>query len=41
MDKALPGLRASLRSNWTAGAYAEVLNNGEITVGYEVSWEIV
>jgi MOSC domain-containing protein YiiM len=39
MDEALPGLRAAMESEWGGGAFAEVLDDGEIAVGCEVAWE--
>ena len=39
MDEALPGLRAALSPHWGGGAYAEILNDGEIRVGEEVQWD--
>jgi MOSC domain-containing protein YiiM len=39
MDEALPGLRSAMRMNWGGGVFAEVLDDGEIRVGDEVSWE--
>jgi MOSC domain-containing protein YiiM len=38
MDEALPGLRAAMESEWGGGVFAEVLDDGEITVGCEVDW---
>ena len=38
MDEALPGLRKALDPNWGAGAFGEVLDDGEIAVGDGVSW---
>jgi len=38
MDQAWPGLRAALAPDWRAGAYGELLDDGEIAVGDEVSW---
>jgi MOSC domain-containing protein YiiM len=38
MDEALPGLRAALTPGWAGGVFAEVLDDGEITVGDEVEW---
>ena len=38
MDEAFPGLRDALTPDWRAGAFAEVLDDGEIAVGDEVSW---
>jgi MOSC domain-containing protein YiiM len=39
MDEALPGLRAVMESEWGGGAFAQVLEDGEIAVGCEVAWE--
>lgn len=39
MDEALPGLRAALSPHWGGGAYAEILDDGEIRVGEEVQWD--
>jgi MOSC domain-containing protein YiiM len=39
MDEALPGLRRAMARDWGGGVFAEVLDNGEIAVGDEVSWE--
>jgi MOSC domain-containing protein YiiM len=38
MDEALPGLRAAMAVDWGGGVFAEVLDDGEISVGDEVSW---
>jgi MOSC domain-containing protein YiiM len=38
MDDACPGLRAALAPDWRAGAWGEVLDGGEITVGDAVAW---
>ena len=40
MDKVHPGLQDALRHEWGGGAFGEVLNDGEIAVGDEVSWVI-
>ena len=39
MDEAHAGLRAALKTDWGGGAYAEVLDDGEISVGDEVCWK--
>lgn len=39
MDQALPGLRDALLPDWGAGAYGEVLDDGEISIGEQVVWE--
>jgi MOSC domain-containing protein YiiM len=38
MDEALPGLRAAMVPNWGGGAFAEVLDDGEVSVGEAVGW---
>ena len=39
MDEALPGLQAVMRHNWGGGAFAVVLDDGEIREGDEVTLE--
>ena len=39
MDEAFPGLRAALRPNWGGGVFAQILDDGIITVGDDVRWE--
>lgn len=39
MDEALPGLRRAMESDWGGGAFAEVLEGGEIGVGTSVAWD--
>ncbi len=39
MDEAFLGLREAMKADWGGGAFAEVLDDGEIFLGDEVSWE--
>src|SRR5262245_26971965 len=39
MEAAVPGLQASMRERWGGGAYAEVIEGGEISVGDKVAWD--
>lgn len=39
MDEAFLGLREAMKADWGGGAFAEVLDDGEISVGDLVSWE--
>jgi MOSC domain-containing protein YiiM len=39
MEAAWPGLRDALRPDWGGGAFAEVLDDGEIAVGQEAAFE--
>jgi MOSC domain-containing protein YiiM len=39
MDEALPGLRAAMQPNWGGGVFAQVVDDGLITVGDSVIWE--
>ena len=39
MEEAVPGLRTAMFPDWRGGAFAEVLDDGEIAVGDEVEWE--
>jgi MOSC domain-containing protein YiiM len=38
MEAALPGLRAAMQPNWGGGAFAEVLDDGDIAIGDAVRW---
>jgi MOSC domain-containing protein YiiM len=40
MEEAQPGLQAALDRHWGGGAFAEVLDGGEIHVGDSVAWEL-
>jgi MOSC domain-containing protein YiiM len=39
MDEVVPGLRDAMRPNWGGGAFAQVLDDGVITVGDTVAWD--
>jgi MOSC domain-containing protein YiiM len=40
MDEAVPGLQAAMRRTpWSGGAYAQVLDDGELAAGDPVVWE--
>jgi MOSC domain-containing protein YiiM len=38
MDEAFLGLRRAMEADWGGGAFAEVLDDGEIRVGDGVAW---
>ncbi|MFQ5526682.1 MAG: MOSC domain-containing protein [Thermoanaerobaculia bacterium] len=38
MESGHPGLRAALDPDWRAGAYGEILTDGEIRIGDQVRW---
>lgn len=40
MEDACPGLQAAMRERWGGGAFAEVLDGGEIRPGDPVNWEL-
>ena len=39
MEEALPTLRTVMRERWGGGAYGEVIDGGDISVGDVVRWE--
>jgi len=39
MDEASPGLQNALGAHWGGGAFAEIIEGGEITVGNDVRWD--
>ena len=38
MEAAHPGLQAAMRPGWRGGAFGEVLDDGEVSVGDEARW---
>jgi MOSC domain-containing protein YiiM len=41
MDEAADGLRAALRPDWRAGAFAQILEGATVRVGDRVAWEMI
>ncbi|MEP7274566.1 MAG: MOSC domain-containing protein [Acidobacteriota bacterium] len=39
LNEALPGLKEAMYNNWSGGAFGEVLDDGQISVGDVVVWE--
>jgi MOSC domain-containing protein YiiM len=39
MDEMFPGLQRALDPDWRAGAFAEILEGGELRVGDAIAWE--
>ena len=39
IEASLPGLRAAMFPEWRGGAFGEVMDSGEITLGDPVTWE--
>jgi MOSC domain-containing protein YiiM len=40
MDEAVAGLSDAMRERWGGGAFAEVIDGGDISVGDAVDWEV-
>lgn len=40
MEEAYPGLQAAMRERWGGGAFAEVIEGGEVRVGDAVAWDL-
>ena len=41
MEEAVPSLQEAMRPDWRGGAYAEVLDDGEVAVGDPVMWDAI
>ena len=39
MEEAFPGQQAAMRERWGGGAFAEVIEGGDISVGDKAEWE--
>ena len=39
MEEAVPGLRAAMYPDWRGGAFAQILDDGVVSVGDSVEWE--
>ena len=40
MEEACPGLQAAMRDGWGGGAFAEVIDGGEIRLGDPATWDL-
>jgi MOSC domain-containing protein YiiM len=38
MEATIPGLKSAMAKDWRGGVFAEVLDDGQISIGDDVRW---